>query len=164
MSPPTSPLLPLPASRAEILRIQSARKRVAFERAKQAAWYRGRLDHIDPDRLDEPGVWQQTPIVDKDILRQYDHQGFVDRFSVAPATDIAEYWRSGGTTGTPVFYPRTFRDVEYGFVTWGRSLPAMGIGPGDMCHMSCPLGIQPAGQGWARAAHGDCVVDRRGGN
>ncbi|MEX2455450.1 MAG: AMP-binding protein [Rhodospirillaceae bacterium] len=146
-------LLPLPASRAEILKIQSARKRIAFERAKQAPWYRGRLDGIDADRLDEPEVWQRIPIVDKDILRRHDHAGFMEAFCVAPPTDIAEYWRSGGTTGTPVFYPRTFRDVEYGFVTWGRSLPAMGIGPGDLCHMSFPLGIHPAGQGWARSAH-----------
>ena len=105
MSPPTSPLLPLPASRAEILRIQSARKRVAFERAKQAAWYRGRLDHIDADRLDEPEVWQQIPIVDKDILRQYDHQEFVDRFSIAPAAgSTAQVDWATSTTGQSVLY------------------------------------------------------------
>lgn len=145
--------LPLPASRADILKIQSERKRIAFERAKQAPWYKGRLDGIDANRLDDPEVWQRIPIVDKDILRTYDHAGFMEAFCIAPPTEIAEYWRSGGTTGTPVFYPRTFADVEYGFVTWGRSLPAMGIGPGDLCHMSFPLGIHPAGQGWARAAH-----------
>ena len=145
--------LPLPATRDEVRKIQSERKRIAFERAKQAPWYRGKLDHIDAGRLDEPKVWQSIPIVDKDILRTYDHAGFMDAFCIAPPADIAEYWRSGGTTGTPVFYPRTFRDVEYGFVTWGRSLPAIGIGPGDLCHMSFPLGIHPAGQGWARAAH-----------
>lgn len=149
----TGDLLPLPESREHILKIQSERKRVAFERAKQAPWYRGRLDGIDADRLDDPDVWQRIPIVDKDILRTYDHEGFMEAFCVAPPADIAEYWRSGGTTGTPVFYPRTFRDVEYGFVTWGRSLPAMGIGPGDLCHMSFPIGIHPAGQGWARSAH-----------
>ena len=38
-------LLPLPASRDEILKIQSDRKRVAFECAKQAVWYKGKLDH-----------------------------------------------------------------------------------------------------------------------
>ena len=146
-------LLPLPGSRDEILRIQSERKRVAFERAKQAGWYRGKLDHINADKLDDPEEWQKIPIVDKDVLRKLDHRTFMEQFCIAPRRDIAEYWRSGGTTGTPVFYPRTFADVEYGMVTWGRSFPAMGIGPGDSCHISFPIGIHPAGQIWARSAH-----------
>ena len=28
----------------------------------------------------------------------------------------------------------------------------MGIGPGDLCHISFPLGVHPAGQVWARSA------------
>ena len=146
-------LLPLPTSRADILKIQSKRKRVAFERAKQAKWYKGKLDHINIDKLDDPDEWQKIPIVDKDVLRKLSHKSFMERFCIAPRKDIAEYWRSGGTTGTPVFYPRTFADVEYGMVTWRRSFPAMGIYPGDFCHISFPLGIHPAGQVWARSAH-----------
>jgi len=146
-------LLPLPASRDEILKIQSDRKRVAFERAKQAVWYKGKLDHINIDKLDDPDEWQKIPIVDKDVLRKLDHKTFMEQFCIAPRADIAEYWRSGGTTGAPVFYPRTFKDVEYGMVTWGRSFPAMDIGPGDSCHISFPIGIHPAGQVWARSAH-----------
>ena len=90
-------LLPLPASRAEILKTQSERKRIAFDRAKQAKWYRGKLDHIDADRLDDPGEWQKIPIVDKDVLRKLDHKTFMEEFCIAPREDIAEYWRSGGT-------------------------------------------------------------------
>ncbi len=146
-------LLPLPGSRADILKIQSERKRIAFERAKQAKWYRGKLDHIDADRLDDPAEWQKISIVDKDVLRKLDHKDFMDQFCIVPRSEIAEYWRSGGTTGAPVFYPRTFADVEYGMVTWGRSFPAMDIGPGDLCHISFPIGIHPAGQIWARSAH-----------
>ncbi|MEE2997512.1 MAG: AMP-binding protein [Pseudomonadota bacterium] len=145
--------LPLPSSREEILKIQSARKRVAFERAKRADWYKGKLEHIDAARLDDPAVWQQIPIVDKDILRQLDHADFMGQFCIAPKEQIAEYWRSGGTTGKPVFYPRTFEDVDYGLVTWGRSFPAMDIGPEDLCHISFPIGVHPAGQIWARSAH-----------
>ena len=146
-------LLPLPSSRDEIRKIQSERKRIAFERAKQAKWYQGKLDHIDVERLDDPEVWQQIPIVDKDILRQLDHAEFMHQFCIVPKDRIAEYWRSGGTTGKPVFYPRTFEDVDYGLVTWGRSFPAMDIGPGDLCHISFPIGVHPAGQIWARSAH-----------
>jgi phenylacetate-CoA ligase len=146
-------LLPVPKSRDEVRKVQSARKRVAFERAKRAPWYKGKLGGIDADRLDDPKVWQKIPIVDKEVLRRFSHAEFMQQFCIAGPTEIAEYWRSGGSTGRPVFYPRTFEDVNYGLLTWGRSFPAMGIGPGDLCHISFPIGIHPAGQVWARSAH-----------
>lgn len=145
-------LLPLPKSRAEIAKIQSERKRIAFERAKRALWYQGKLDAIDPAGLDDPEIWQRIPIVDKDILRTFSHAEFERQFCIAPRAKIAEYWRSGGSTGQPVFYPRTFEDVAYGLLTWGRSWPAIGIGPGDLVHISFPIGVHPAGQVWARSA------------
>ncbi len=142
----------LPSSRAHIVAIQNARKRVAFERAKTIPWYRGKLEGIDTARLDDPEVWQRIPILTKDSLRALDHQAFMREFCAAPPTDIAEYWRSGGTTGSPVFYPRTFDDVRYGLVSWGRSFPCIGLGSGDLCHIAFPIGIHPAGQVWARSA------------
>ena len=51
-----------PASRAEIAVIQSERKRIAFERAKKAPFYKGRLDGIDPSRLDDAEVWAKIPL------------------------------------------------------------------------------------------------------
>lgn len=146
-------LLPLPESRRHILDIQSERKRAAFERARKAPWYAGKLDGIDPNKLDDPETWQRIPVLDKDILRQHTHASFMDQFCIAPKAEIAEYWRSGGATGRPVFYPRTFDDVRYGLLSWGRSFPAIGIGAGDLCHISFPIGIHPAGQVWARSAH-----------
>lgn len=145
--------LPLPESREQIRRIQRERKRIAFDRAKTAPWYRGKLDGIDPERLDEPGEWQKIPVLDKDVLRRHGHAEFMENFCVARPEAIAEYWRSGGSTGAPVFYPRTFEDVDYGLLSWGRSFPAIGIEPGDLCHISFPIGIHPAGQIWARSAH-----------
>ena len=142
----------LPSSRAQIEEIQRVRKRVAFERARQAPWYRGKLEHIDPVRLDDPAEWRKIPILTKDALRAMDHQEFMRQFCVAPTGEIAEYWRSGGTTGRPVFYPRTFDDVRYGLVSWGRSFPCIGLGSGDLCHIAFPIGIHPAGQVWARSA------------
>ncbi len=145
------PLVPT-ATRAEILAIQSRRKRLAFERAKTIPWYRGRLDHIDADRLDDPVVWSRIPILDKDTLRRLDHGQFLDQFCAVPRTEIAEYWRSGGTTGKPVFYPRTAGDVRAALLSWGRAFPCMGIGHGDLAHIAFPIGIHPAGQVWARSA------------
>ena len=77
---------------------------------------------------------------------------FCENFCVIPTITIAEYWRSGGSTGQPVFYPRTKDDVRYAELSWGRSFPCMGIGPGDLCHIAFPLGVHPAGQVWARSA------------
>ena len=63
----------LPASRAEIRRLQSARKIVAFERAKTLPWYRGKLDQVRAAHLDEPEEWAKIPLLTKDELRQFDH-------------------------------------------------------------------------------------------
>jgi phenylacetate-CoA ligase len=142
----------LPQSRAEIEGVQSARKRIAFERAKTLPWYRGRLDGIRADRLDDPDEWRKIPILDKDTLRQFDHAEFLRQFCCAPAAEVVEYWRSGGSTGKPVFYPRTQDDIRHALVAWGRSFPCMGIGAGDLCHIAFPIGIHPAGQVWARSA------------
>ncbi len=144
--------LPLPKSREQIRTIQRERKRIAFARARQIPWYRGKLDHIDADRLDDPAEWSKIPILAKDSLRQLNHDEFLHQFCCARPTEIAEYWRSGGTTGTPVFYPRTHEDIRYGLNAWGRSFPCMGIGAGDLCHIAFPIGIHPAGQVWARSA------------
>jgi len=144
--------LPMPRSRAEIERIQSERKRNAFELAKKASWYEGKLDAIDPDKLDDPSEWEKIPILDKDTLRRFNHSAFLDNLCIIPSGEIAEYWRSGGSTGQPVFYPRTFDDLRYAELSWGRSFPCIGIGSGDLCHISFPLGVHPAGQVWARSA------------
>jgi len=143
----------LPSSREEIKALQSRRKRLAFERALQSRWYRDKLDGIDPDKLDDPEEWAKIPILDKDTLRQWSHDAFMEQICIAKPEEISEYWRSGGSTGKPVFYPRTFEDVTYGLLSWGRSFPCIGIGPGDLCHISFPIGIHPAGQIWARSAH-----------
>lgn len=148
-----APTTELPRSRVEIERIQRERKKVAFARAKTVPWYRGRLDHVDPDRVDDPAEWEKIPVLDKDVLRTFDHGEFMRQFCAVPRTEIAEYWRSGGTTGRPVFYPRTYDDVAYGLVSWGRSFPCIGLGEADLCHISFPIGVHPAGQVWARSAH-----------
>lgn len=142
----------LPQSRVHIAAIQSERKRLAFERAKTAPWYKGKLDHVRADRLDDPEEWQKIPVLDKDTLRTFDHAAFMQQFCVAPRNRIAEYWRSGGSTGKPVFYPRTYDDVRFGLVSWGRSFPCIGIDANDLCHLAFPIGIHPAGQVWARSA------------
>ena len=145
-------VLPLPGSRGEIAATQRVRKRLAVERAKRSPFWKGKLDHLALDELDDPAEWRKIPIIDKEMLRALSTEDIYSGFCTAPRSEIAEYWRSGGATGRPLFYPRTWEDIKYGMVGFTRTYQCMGCGPGDIAHLSMPLGIHPAGQLWARAA------------
>src|SRR5690242_12522610 len=101
----TGMLLGLPRSTDEIEAIQSLRKRRAVEQARRAPFYAGRIDHVNVNKLDDPAEWRKIPILDKDMLRALSDQEFYGAFCLTPDDGIAEYWRSGGATGTPLFYP-----------------------------------------------------------
>lgn len=139
-------------SREEIARIQSARKRVAFERARQSPFYRGKLDHIDPARLDDPAEWRRIPILTKDELRDIPAEKFHEAFCIAPEVDTVEYWRSGGATGRPLFYPRTAEDMHVSLDMFKRLWLSAGCTREDKAHVSFPLGVHPVGNLFARAA------------
>jgi len=147
-------LLGLPKSCAEIEAIQSRRKRRAVEQARRAPFYAGKLDAIDPDRLDAPDEWRKIPILDKDMLRGLSDQEFYDAFCLTPEDGIAEYWRSGGSTGAPLFYPRSFADIDYAMVGFARIFDCTGCSRGARAHVSFPLGIHPVGHMVARSAIG----------
>ena len=143
----------LPRSRAEIRRIQSEGKRRAVERALGSAFWKKRFPKDIPlDRLDDPEVWRKIPILDKDMLRALSDAQFYGEFCRAEHDGIAEYWRSGGVTGQPLFYPRSFRDIEVGLESFARTFDCAGAGPGERAHISFPLGIHPVGQIYARCA------------
>ena len=107
-----TPLLDLPKSRTAIERLQSERKRRALAQARGAPFYQGKLDHVNAERLDDPDEWRKIPLLEKDTLRKLDDQKFYQDFCLPADDGIAEYWRSGGATGTPLFYPRSFADIE----------------------------------------------------
>ncbi|HJS32530.1 MAG TPA: AMP-binding protein [Alphaproteobacteria bacterium] len=146
------PDMPFPRSPAEIAAIHSARKRRAVEQAKRAPFFRGKLDHIRLDRLDDPEEWSKIPILDKEMLRALSPEQFYREFCLPFDGRLAEYWRSGGTTGKPLFYPRSFEDIHYAMEGFRRTFACAGARAGDTVHVSMPLGIHPAGQMWARAA------------
>ena len=141
-----------PKSRAQIAAGQRERKKVAVERARSARFFQDRLDHVNLERLDDPQEWAKIPILDKDQLRALSAESFYRDFCTAPREELAEFWRSGGSTGKPLFYPRTHEDIRHAMVGFRRTFECMGIGPSDIAHLSFPLGIHPAGQMWARAA------------
>jgi phenylacetate-CoA ligase len=145
-------MIELPKSRAEIRRLQSERKRAAVEQARRSPFWRPKLEHIRLDRLDDPQEWRRIPILDKDMLRALSDQQFYNEFCVAPDDGIQEFWRSGGVTGQPLFYPRSFRDMQYGLEAFARTYDCAGAERGDRAHISFPMGIHPVGQVFARCA------------
>jgi phenylacetate-CoA ligase len=158
--PPAS--LRVPSSREAIAAIQSERKPLAVRRAMRSPFFRGKLDHVDLTRLDDPEEWAKIPILDKDMLRGMSDEAFYESFCVKPDEGdcVSEYWRSGGSTGRPLFYPRTHRDLSAAMTGFSRVYACSGADLTGKVHCSFPLGIHPAGQMMARAAEriGMCVL------
>ena len=144
--------LSLPKSRVEVRRIQAERKRFAVEQALRSPFGKPRLAKVRLDALEDPGEWRRIPILDKDTLRGLTDQQFYNEFCIPPGDGIQEYWRSGGVTGQPLFYPRSFRDMEFGLEAFARTFDCAGAEHGDRAHISFPLGIHPVGQVFARCA------------
>jgi phenylacetate-CoA ligase len=140
-----------PPTREQIARVQSEGKKRALLRARQSPFFKGRLDHIDEDRLDEPEEWAKIPILEKEELRAIPPDEFHKTFCIQPDTAAVEYWRSGGSTGRPLFYPRSAEDVRIALKAWERLWLSAGCGPDDKAHISYPLGIHPNGHLYARA-------------
>ena len=136
-----------PKSRAEIERIQRERKQIAVERARQSPFLRKR---IPEGRADD--IWHRIPLLTKEELRQIPPERFHDEFCIQPRTKVVEYWRSGGATGRPLFYPRSAEDMEHGLLAFERAWPLIGATADDCAHISFPLGVHPVAHLYARAA------------
>jgi phenylacetate-CoA ligase len=141
-----------PLSRAHIASIHSARKRVAVENAMRTPFYAERLRGLDLDRLDDPEVWTRILLLTKDELRQLSSDAFYSGFCIDPRSQVVEYWRSGGVTGRPIFYPRSAGDMRFGLLSFRRAWELIGATPADSAHISFPLGIHPVGHLYARTA------------
>jgi phenylacetate-CoA ligase len=149
-----APQLSPPSSRDEIRRIHSQRKRHAVQQAMRAPFFKGKLDRIALDRLDDAAEWSRIPLLDKDMLRGISDAEFYRDFCLPPdhGDSISEYWRSGGTTGRPLFYPRSHRDLAAAMLGFSRVFHCAGVTAPQRVHCSFPLGIHPVGQMIARAA------------
>ncbi|MEC7488841.1 MAG: AMP-binding protein [Pseudomonadota bacterium] len=147
-------VLPLrvPETPEAIQEIQRIRKPIAFTNALRSKFWNDRLGHVNVNKLDDPHEWAKIPILDKDQLRAMSVEEFYSDFCTAKQEDICEYWRSGGSTGRPLFYPKTYEDIRYNMVGFARTFQCSDTRPGNIAHVSFPLGIHPAGHMWARAA------------
>ena len=141
-----------PQSTTDIERIQRTRKRVAVERALRSPFLRKRMPKLDLDRIDDPEVWRKIPVLTKEDLRQIPPQRFHDEFCIQPRTRVVEYWRSGGATGRPLFYPRSAEDMQHNLLIFERAWALIGATADDCAHISFPLGVHPVAHLYARAA------------
>jgi phenylacetate-CoA ligase len=136
-----------PASPSDIEKIQRERKRVAIERALQSPFLKKR---IPKGRIED--IWRKIPLLTKEELRQIPPQRFHDEFCIQPRTKVVEYWRSGGATGRPLFYPRSAEDMVHGLLAFERAWALIGATADDCAHISFPLGVHPVAHLYARAA------------
>jgi phenylacetate-CoA ligase len=141
-----------PKSRAEIERIHRERKRIAVERALQSTFWKKRMPALRLDRLDDPAEWRKIPVLTKEDLRRIPPQRFHDDFCIQPRTKVVEYWRSGGATGRPLFYPRSTEDMQHNILIFERAWALIGATADDCAHVSFPLGVHPVAHLYARAA------------
>jgi phenylacetate-CoA ligase len=142
--------LALPASREDLLRRQEELKTLALAQARRAPFYRDRLKGVKH--------WRDIPILEKETLRGLSPEEFYRDFCIGPRQAWREFWRSGGTTGKPLFYPRTAEDLHWAMIGFRRVYHCVGAGTGDVAHLSLPLGIHPAGQMMARAGEAEGVT------
>jgi phenylacetate-CoA ligase len=141
-----------PQSQAEIERIHRERKRLAVERALRSEFWRRRMPPLDLDRVHEPEMWRRIPVLTKEALREIPPARFHDEFCIAPRTKVVEYWRSGGATGRPLFYPRSAEDMAHNLLVFERAFALIGATAEDCAHISFPLGVHPVAHLYARAA------------
>jgi phenylacetate-CoA ligase len=141
-----------PKSQTQIERIQRERMRLAVERALQSPFWQRRLPKLDLERVHEPEVWRRIPVLTKEALREIPAERFHEDFCIAPRTKVVEYWRSGGTTGRPLFYPRSAEDMETNLIAFERAWALVGATAEDCAHISFPLGVHPVAHLYARAA------------
>jgi phenylacetate-CoA ligase len=144
----------LPRHRGEIDAIHAIRKPHAVRQAQRAPFFCGKLDHVELDRLDDPTEWQKIPLLDKEMLRGISDAEFYRDFCLppGPGDHVAQYWRSGGTTGRPLFYPRSSQDIEAAMHGFARVYACAGATGLQKVHCAFPLGIHPVGQMMMRAA------------
>jgi phenylacetate-CoA ligase len=127
--------------------IQRERKRVAVERALQSRFLKKR---IPKGPIED--IWQRIPVLTKEELRSIPPERFHDEFCIQPCTKAVEYWRSGGATGRPLFYPRSAEDMQHGLLAFERAWALIGATADDCAHISFPLGVHPVAHLYARAA------------
>jgi phenylacetate-CoA ligase len=141
------PDLSWPKSISQLKRIQLERKRIAVERARQSKFLKKRIPKGKAE-----DIWHRIPLLTKEELRSIPPERFHEEFCIQPRSKVVEYWRSGGATGRPLFYPRSAEDMAHGLRAFERAWALIGAKPEDCAHISFPLGVHPVAHLYARTA------------
>jgi len=136
-----------PKSVSQLKKIQLERKRVAVERARQSRFLKKRIPKGKAE-----DIWHRIPLLTKEELRAIPPERFHEEFCIQPRSAAVEYWRSGGATGRPLFYPRSAEDMEHGLRAFERAWALIGAKRADCAHISFPLGVHPVAHLYARTA------------
>ena len=123
----------------------------SVDRAHRSPFFSRKLEKagVGPDVADWD-AWLRIPPTTKEELRAL--ASFEDEVCIAPRSDVLEFWRSGGVTGRPLFYPKTAADMEENLTSFCRTVAFAGLSRDDTLMSSFPLGIHPVGHMMARAA------------
>jgi phenylacetate-CoA ligase len=136
-----------PKSRKALLELQRKRKQVAVDRARRSRFLRKRIPKGKAE-----DIWHRIPLLTKEELRSIPPERFHEEFCIQPRSAVVEYWRSGGATGRPLFYPRSAEDMEHGLRAFERAWALIGATAKDCAHISFPLGVHPVAHLYARTA------------
>lgn len=151
--------LGMPATAEEVAVARSRRVGPAVANAWRAPYFRSRLLAAGAREGEDvsDATWQRIQPTTKDDLRQLSNEEFAADLTIAADDEIAMYWRSGGVTGRPLFYPKARQDLPALVESFTRVLRLAGVGRGDLVHNSFPmLGVHPIGHmfGHAMADYG----------
>jgi len=121
-------------------------------RARRSPFFANKLAAagIAAEREIDWAHWLAIPPTTKEELRAV--VAPEDELWTVSREDVAEFWRSGGVTGRPLFYPRTATDVADSLDAFARCLAFAGVAASDTFLCSLPIGVHPAGQQAVRAA------------
>ncbi|WP_028924692.1 phenylacetate--CoA ligase family protein [Pseudonocardia acaciae] len=149
----------MPATAEEVERAREARVGPMVANAWRSPFFRARLVEAgarEGQAVDQK-TWRRIRPTTKDELRGLSAERFASEVTIARDDEIAMYWRSGGVTGRPLFYPKARRDMPALVESFTRVLRLAGVRPGELVHNSFPfLGVHPIGHmfGHALSAHG----------
>lgn len=143
-----------PPPQPTIATVSEEQRRAGVATAWRSPFFAGKLEAAGLAQGESPDadIWLDIPVTTKDELRRMSAEEFEQQLVVASAAEIALYWRSGGVTGRPLFYPKAHADLPALTESFRRTLVLAGIRPGELVHNSFPYaGVHPIGHMFGHA-------------
>jgi phenylacetate-CoA ligase len=150
--------------RRDLERVQTSRLRTCIERlqASGLAYYRERLDGIEPEEIRSLEDLERLPFTVKDDLREHYPFGLL----LASTREVVRIHASSGSTGKPTVVAYTRSDLALWADVLARGLVAGGLSDEDTFQNAYGHGLFTGGLGFHDAASrvGAAVVPTAAGN